>query len=321
MTTIDNRIALICGVSGQDGCYLAKFLLNKGYIVYGTSRSNDSLKAANLVKVGVLDQIHMIQMAPENPQSVTNALKKCNPDEVYYLAGQSSVGLSFQLPTETILSISHGILNVLEACLSLKISPRIYHAGSGECFGGVNGEPASELTLFHPKSPYAIAQASAYWLVNNYRNAYGQFACTGILFNHESPLRLEKFVTQKIIQSAIKIANGSKEKLTLGNIEISRDWGWAPEYVKAMWLMLQQDTPEDFVISTGSSISLKNFVKTAFDHVGLNWENHVLIDNNNFRPLDVSVSTGNPKKAEEKLGWKAHIKNEDVVRKMIDLTF
>ena len=318
---MNNPIALICGISGQDGSYLAHFLLSKGYVVFGTSRDAQGSSFNNLMKLGIKNQVHYLSMMPEDFRSVLVALRKSCPDEVYYLAGQSSVGLSFEQPAETIQSITMGTLNMLEACRMLEKKPRLYHSGSGECFGDTGGKPANELTPFNPMSPYAVAKSSAYWLVNNYRDAYGLFACSGILFNHESPFRPERFVTQKVVQFVKRIVTGSNDQLNLGRLNISRDWGWAPEYVQAMWLMLQQDTPEDFIISTGTCITLQDFVRVAFEHVGLNWRNHVIQDEGLFRPTDASISFGDPQKAEQLLGWKAQIKGEDIVRKMIDSNF
>jgi GDPmannose 4,6-dehydratase len=311
-----NRIALICGVGGQDGSYLAQLLLRKGYVVWGTSRDAQGSSFGNLIKLGIRDQVLHLSMAPEDFRSVLIALKKSSPDEIYYLAGQSSVGLSFEQPAETMQSITFGALNILEGCRMLDKKPRLYHAGSGECFGDTKGSPANELTSFNPMSPYAVAKSSAHWLVNNYRNAYDMYACNGILFNHESPLRPERFVTQKIIQSAKRIAGGSEEKLKLGRLDIFRDWGWAPEYVEAMWLMLQQDKPQDFVISTGSPISLEEFVASAFECVNLNWRDHVIQDEKLFRPADSSISFGDSTKAEIILGWSPKTKGKEVVGKM-----
>ena len=318
---MNNPIALICGISGQDGSYLAHFLLSKGYVVFGTSRDAQGSSFNNLMKLGIKNQVHYLSMMPEDFRSVLVALRKSCPDEVYYLAGQSSVGLSFEQPAETIQSITMGTLNMLEACRMLEKKPRLYHSSSGECFGDTGGKPATELTPFNPMSPYAVAKSSAYWLVNNYRDAYGLFACSGILFNHESPFRPERFVTQKVVQFVKRIVTGSNDQLNLGRLNISRDWGWAPEYVQAMWLMLQQDTPEDFIISTGTCITLEDFVRVAFEHVGLNWKNHVIQDEGLFRPTDASISLGDPQKAEQLLGWKAQIKGEDIARKMIDSKF
>jgi GDPmannose 4,6-dehydratase len=310
--------ALICGISGQDGSFLARFLLSKGYQVFGTSRDAQGSSFSNLTRLGIKDQIHFLSMVPEDFRSVLVSLRKSSPDEVYYLAGQSSVGLSFEQPAETIQSISLGMLNVLEACRMINEDIRIYHAGSSETFGDTKGNPGSESTPFHPVSPYAVAKASAFWLVDNYRNAYNLFACTGILFNHESFLRPNRFVTQKIISSVKRIATGSKETLELGRLDISRDWGWAPEYVEAMWLMLQQSDPEDFVIATGETNLLKDFVAVAFDQFGLNWENYVTQNEEFMRPTDILISVGDPSKAYQKMGWKAKSKMRDVVKLMIE---
>jgi GDPmannose 4,6-dehydratase len=310
--------ALVCGISGQDGSFLAKFLLSKGYQVFGTSRDAQGSSFSNLTRLGIKDQIHFLSMVPEDFRSVLVSLRKSSPDEVYYLAGQSSVGLSFEQPAETIQSISLGMLNILEACRMINEDIRIYHAGSSETFGDTKGNPASESTPFHPVSPYAVAKASAFWLVDNYRNAYSLFACTGILFNHESFLRPNRFVTQKIISSVKRIAAGSKETLELGRLDISRDWGWAPEYVEAMWLMLQQSDPEDFVIATGETNLLKDFVAVAFDQFGLNWENYVTQNEEFMRPTDILISVGDPSKAYQKMGWKAKSKMTDVVMLMIE---
>jgi GDPmannose 4,6-dehydratase len=313
---MNKRTALICGISGQDGAYLAQFLLNKGYSVFGTSRDAQGSSFGNLKKLGISDQVQCISMAPEDFRSVLVALRKSNPDEIYYLAGQSSVGLSFEQPAETMQSISLGTLNILEGLRMMDKPIRLYQAGSSECFGDTHGEPANESTPFHPMSPYAVAKSSAYWLVNNYRDAYSLFACTGILFNHESPLRPERFVTQKIIHAVKRIASGSNEKLKLGRLDISRDWGWAPEYVEAMWLMLQQNSPQDFVIAAGNTISLQDFVDTAFKQANLNWKDHVIQDPNLFRPTDLAIGYANPSKAEKELGWKASTRGVDIVKKM-----
>ncbi len=316
LNSLKKLTALICGVSGQDGSHLAQLLLQKGYTVFGTSRDVQGSSFANLKKLGIEAQVSYISMVPEDFRSVLVALRKSNPDEIYYLAGQSSVGLSFEQPAETIQSIALGTLNILEGCRMMEKSIKIYHAGSGECFGDTHGEPANEKTPFYPMSPYAVAKASAYWLVNNYRDAYGLFACTGILFNHESSLRPERFVTQKIIRAVQRISQGSKEQLKLGRLDIARDWGWAPEYVEAMWLMLQQDKPEDFVIATGNTITLEEFIKTAFEQANLNWKNFVAQDPALFRPTDLAIGRADPSKANQVLAWKASTQGVDVVKKM-----
>jgi GDPmannose 4,6-dehydratase len=313
---MSKRTALICGVSGQDGSYLAQLLVSKDYDVFGTSREAQITSFSNHYKLGIEGKIQYLSMVPEDFNSVLRALGISNPDEIYYLTGQSSVALSFEQPAETIQSIALGITNILEACRTMIKPIRLYQAGSSECFGDTHGIPANENTPFHPMSPYAVAKTAAYWLVKNYRDAYGLFACTGILFNHESPLRPERFVTQKIVRAVKRIAEGEKEILKLGRLDISRDWGWAPEYVEAMWLMLQQDNPQDFVIATGSTITLQEFVKTAFDEEGLHWEDYIAQDPALFRMMDVEVGSADCRKATEVLGWKASTQGIDVVKKM-----
>ena len=316
MSNINQKKALICGIGGQDGSFLAKFLLNKGYEVWGTSRDAGGASFINLIHLEILEKVHKISMSPEDFRSVFMALRQSKPDEVYFLAGQTSVGLSFELPAETIQSISVGTLNILEACRVLDKPFKLFHAGSSECFGNTNGAAANEQTVFQPRSPYAVAKAAAIWLVDNYREAYGLFACSGILFNHESALRPKRFVTQKIISAAQDIAQGNGDRLFLGNINISRDWGWAPEYVEAMWLMLQQRTPENFVIATGETNSLEDFVSVAFNEVGLDWKNHVELSEAFQRPSDIQISCADPSKAAEKLGWVAKRKMRDVIKEM-----
>jgi GDPmannose 4,6-dehydratase len=312
------RKALICGISGQDGAYLAHFLLDKGYQIIGTSRDAQVAPFTNLERLGIRERIQFESMAVNDFRSVLQVLNKVTPDEVYNLSGQSSVGLSFQQPVETLESISFGTLNLLEAIRFLNIGIRFYNAGSGECFGDTGGVPASEETPFHPRSPYAVAKAAAFWQVANYREAYDLFACSGILFNHESPLRPERFVTAKVIAAACRIAAGSDEKLQLGNTSIKRDWGWAPEYVEAMWLMLQQDHPRDYVIATGRCHSLEEFVATAFEAVGLDWREHVRTDPSLLRPTDIAVGLGEPTKAAHDLGWQAAKDMPAVVAALIE---
>ena len=311
--------ALICGANGQDGSYLAQFLISKDYDVWGTSRDVEASSLANLRLLGLEQQVRMISMAPSDFRSVLNAVTKSNPDEIYYLSGQSSVGLSFEQPAETLESIVTGVLNLLEIIRWQNKGLKFYNAGSSECFGDTGKKPANEDTAFNPRSPYAVAKASAHWLVSNYRESYNLHASTGILFNHESPLRQKRFVTQKIIQSAKRICEGSKERLTLGRLDIIRDWGWAPDYVEAMWQMLQQQKSEDFIIATGKSHSLEDFVNTVFSQLDLEWKEHVDIDEQLFRPTDISISAGDPSKASRQLGWNAHHGMEEVVRMMLSV--
>ena len=309
--------ALICGISGQDGTYLARLLLEKGYEVHGTARDAQMSGFSNLTLLGIKNSITLHSMALNDFRSVLQLLVKVQPDEIYNLAGQSSVGLSFEQPVETLESISVGTLNLLEAIRFLGSKIKLYNAGSGECFGNTDAEPADEQTPFRPRSPYAVAKATAFWEVANYREAYNLFACTGILFNHESPLRPERFVTQKIVKAACRIAAGSVETLHLGNISIARDWGWAPEYVEAMWLMLQQENADDFVISTGETHTLEDFIDEAFRSVGLEWKSHVISDPSLLRPSEIMVSKGNPSKAFNKLGWVATTKMMESVKRMV----
>ncbi len=245
-------------------------------------------------------------------------LTKIQPDEVYNLAGQSSVSLSFEQPVETLESIATGTLNLLEAIRFTGADIKFYNAGSSECFGDTGEFAADETTPFRPRSPYAAAKAAAFWEVANYREAYGLFACSGILFNHESLLRPERFVTQKIVAAACRIASGSVEHLYLGNISVERDWGWASEYVEAMYLMLQQQEPDDYAIATGESCKLEDFVAAAFAYVGLDWREHVVIDASLLRPTDIAVGRGNPSKASAELGWQAQYKMKDVARMMVE---
>ena len=312
------RRALICGVSGQDGAYLARFLLENGYEVFGTSRDAQISSFRNLRRLGIDGKVTVESMVPTDFRSVFQALRKTQAGEVYNLAGQSSVGLSFQQPVETLESIALGTLNILEAIRMVEQPIRFYNASSSECFGDTNGVAATETTPFRPRSPYAVAKAAAFWEVSNYREAYGIFACSGILYNHESPLRPERFVTRKVIAAACRIADGSREKLHLGNLSIERDWGWAPEYVAAMWKMLQQPAAHDYGIATGEVHSLEDFVDAAFRQVGLEWRDHVVTDSSLLRPTDLRRGLGDPSRAAAELGWKAQARMEDVVRMMVD---
>lgn len=316
MTDPRRPTALILGISGQDGAYLASLLLDKGYVVHGTSRDHENGSFGNLDALGVRDRVTLHSMALSDFRSVLTVLQAVAPDELYNLAGQTSVGLSFGLPMETFESIALGTLNILECLRILQLPVRFYNASSSECFGNTR-EPADETTPFHPRSPYAMAKAAAFWTVANYRDAYGLHACSGILFNHESPLRPRRFVTRKIVGAAVRIAAGSPERLTLGNIDIHRDWGWAPDYVEAMWRMLQRREPEDFVIATGRSHSLAEFTGMVFERVGLDWRDHTDIDPTLFRPSEIDVSVGNPAKAERLLGWTPRVTLEQAIERLV----
>jgi len=310
--------ALICGISGQDGTLLAEFLLKKGYEVFGTSRDANATKFTNLINKKIKNELTILTMVPDDFRSVYIAIKISSPDELYFLAGQTSVGLSFELPADTMKSITIGTLNILEACRLSGKNIKIYNAGSSESFGDTNGVAANEYQPFNPRSPYGVAKASSYWLVNNYREAYNLFACTGILFNHESDLRPERFVTQKIIKCAVRIYNGASEKLKLGRLDISRDWGWAPEYIEAIWLMMQKDYPVDLIIATGKSYTLEEFVNETFLILGLDWKKYVVQDISLYRPTDILISKADPSKAKNEIGWEAKYDTKDVIKKMID---
>ncbi len=310
--------ALVCGISGQDGAYLAQFLLGQGYHVYGTSRDAQISSFKNLHLLRIYDRVKLLSMSLTDFRSVLQAITQVMPDEIYNLAGQSSVGLSFEQPVETLESIATGTLNLLESIRFIGRPIKLYNACSSECFGDTQGLPANEETPFRPRSPYAVAKATAFWEVANYREAYNLFACSGLLFNHESPLRPERFVTQKIIKSACRIAQGSAEKLCLGNINIQRDWGWAPDYIEAMYLMLQQDKADDFVIATGKSCSLTEFIRITFAKLNLDYEEWLITDTSLFRPSDISVSCADPRKAREKLNWFAKTDLETIIDLMIE---
>lgn len=318
ITPSRTKTALISGISGQDGAYLAKLLLTQGYRVIGTSRDAQISSFRHLKQLGIFEQLELVSMSLSDFRSVLQVLVRYEPTEVYNLAGQSSVGLSFDQPVETLESVTMGTLTLLEAIRFLgSDSIRLYNAGSSESFGDTGGIPATEKTPFQPRSPYAVAKAAAFWATANYREAYKLFACSGILFNHESPLRPERFVTQKIVRTACRIAQGSQERLKLGNLDIQRDWGWAPEYVVAMWKMMQLDSPDDFIIATGQTYSLRQFVAETFGVLGLDWQEHVDIDLALMRPADLAISKADPTHATKHLHWQAESAMPEVIRQMI----
>jgi GDPmannose 4,6-dehydratase len=312
------KTALIIGVGGQDGTYLAKFLLSKNYEVFGSSRDASTNSFSNLKLLNIRNEIKLVSLNLADYRSTLHIIAKIEPDEIYNLSSQSSVALSFEQPVETIESIVLGSLNLLEAIRFLKIECKIYFAGSSECFGEMQENPANENTAFKPRSPYAVSKAASYWEVNNYRESYGIFAATGILFNHESPLRPNRFVTRKIISTACSIYKGASSKLELGNISIERDWGWAPEYVEAMWKILQHNTAEDFVIGTGKTVSLRYFIDYAFKALGLDYNEYIIQNEELYRPSDLKIGRADPSKAKNILGWEAKFSVEDVINKMID---
>lgn len=312
------KTALICGISGQDGALLAKLLLDKGYRVFGTSRDAEVSRFSNLTTLGIRDSVTTLSMTLTDFRSALQVLSETKPDEVYNLAGQTSVGLSFAQPVETLESIAFGTLNLLEVLRFMGGKTKLYNAASSECFGETTvAHPATEDSSFHPRSPYGVAKATAFWEVANYREAYGLFASSGILFNHESPLRPERFVTRKVVRAATRIAAGSGETLKLGALNVVRDWGWAEDYVDAMWRMLQIDAPTDFVISTGKSHSLQYFVQRCFELLDLDWYDHVEVDQNLMRATDIATSHGDPGKAERLLGWRATVGFDELLRRLI----
>lgn len=310
--------ALICGISGQDGAYLARLLLARDYEVWGSSRDAELTTFNNLHRLGIYDSVHLVSLNMRDIGSAIGLLRQIRPNEVFSLAGQSSVSLSFEQPVETIESIALGTLTLLEAIRHSDLEIRLYNAGSTECFGDTGECKANEDSQFHPRSPYAVAKASAYWTVANYREAYGMFACTGILSNHDSPLRPRRFVTRKIIRAVASLASGKDVRLQLGNLEIERDWGWAPEYVEAIAMMMEQESPKDFIISTGESHTLTQFVETAFNLIGKDWRSYVSIDEHLIRPADIRRTKVDPSRAASDLGWRAKNKMKDVIGMMFE---
>ena len=315
--------ALITGITGQDGAYLSRLLLDKGYAVYGIIKDANSSNLFNLKYLGIKNRVKLI---PANLLDLSNVSRLLNiilPDEIYNLAAQSSVAISFEQPIWTVQFNIMSTLNLLEAMRILPSKARFYQASSSEMFGNVNTLPVDEKTVLCPVSPYAISKATDHWIAINYRETYDLFCCCGIVFNHESVLRPHHFVTKKIVASAVRISKGSKEKLRLGNIEIKRDWGYAPEYVKAMWLMLQQEYPDDYVIATNKAHSLKEFVEFAFASLGLDWEKHTIIDKSLYRPSDISIIYGNPQKAVERFGWQYNLSFQKLIELLVqgEITF
>src|SRR2546430_2777729 len=312
-----SRVALIAGITGQEGAYLARFLLGKGYVVHGTSRDAALARRDGLLALGISDKVALHSMSPADFQSVAQVIESVAPDEIYNLSGQSSVSLSFTQPAETLAGIALGTLNMLETLRRLGGRVRFYNAGSSECFGDTGTRAANEETAFRPKSPYCVAKAAAISLVANYPESYGLFACSGLLFNHESPLRPNRFVTRKITAAAARIGAGSRARLALGNLSIRRDWGWAPDYVEVMWRMLQRDQPDDFVVASGVACSLEQFVAAAFLELGLDWRDHVDYDPSLVRSSDIMYSVADPTKAAQILGWRPTVRMPEIVARMV----
>jgi GDPmannose 4,6-dehydratase len=314
--------ALITGISGQDGSYLAELLLEKGYEVHGIVRRSSSFNTGRIDHLyrdphekGVRLFTHYGDLADQ--VSLTKLLYELQPDEIYHLGAQSHVRVSFEIPEYTFDITGGGTLRLLEAARETGIHARFYQASSSEMFGAAP-PPQSEETQLHPRSPYAVSKVAAFWAAVNYREAYGMFISNGILFNHESPRRGETFVTRKISRAVAMVKSGLQDKLYLGNLDAKRDWGYAVDFVEAMWLMLQADEPDDFVIATGETHSVREFVQAAFEHVDLDWERHVEIDPRYFRPSEVDVLLGDATKARERLGWQPKIKFDELVKIMVD---
>ena len=319
---MSRKVGFITGITGQDGSYLAEFLLNKGYEVHGLIRRSSSFNTARL------DSIYQDPHTP-NPKfflhygdltdgvNLTNLIHQIKPTEVYNLGAQSHVQVSFTMPQYTAQVDGIGAVALLESIRASGIKCKLYQASTSELYGSTP-PPQNEDSIFRPRSPYAAAKLMAYWSTVNYREAYGIHATNGILFNHESPRRGETFVTRKITRAVAKIATGSKEKLYLGNLDAVRDWGYAKEYVESMWLMLQQETPGDFVVATGVGATVRDFVKVAFDHVGLNFEDHIQVDERYRRPTEVDALIGDPSKAEKVLGWKAKTHWKELAKLMVE---
>jgi len=309
--------ALITGITGQDGAYLSKFLLERNYDVYGTYRRLSTPNFWRLQYLDILDKINLIPADLIDGSSVVEALRISEADEIYHLAAQSFVGGSFDQPIGTAEITGLGTARVLEAIRQINPEIKFYQASTSELFGNGKSSSLSEESSFHPSSPYAASKLYGYWMTKIYRDGYNFFACNGILFNHESPLRGLEFVTRKITNTVAKISLGLEKELHLGNLDAKRDWGYAPEYVESMWLILQKKEPDDYVIATGQSHSVREFVEKAFDLVGLDWQKHIKVDNRLKRPLDVNYLQGDFSKSKKKLGWEPRVKFNELVEIML----
>ena len=320
---MSKRRALITGITGQDGSYLTEFLLKKGYEVYGLIRRSSSFNTArldHLYQDPHERNIHLKLVYGDlnDASSLNRIIKTVKPDEIYNLGAQSHVKVSFEIPEYTAETVAVGTTRLLEAIRDSGIQTKFYQASSSEMFGNATQRPQNEKTSFCPRSPYAAAKVYAYWMTVNYREAYGMFACNGILFNHESPRRGETFVTRKITMALARIKHGTQKKLYLGNLDAKRDWGFAGDYVEAMWLILQQPKPDDYVIATGQTHSVQEFLQEAFGYAGLNWKEHVEIDKRYFRPTEVDCLLGDSAKARKILKWKPKVGFKELVRMMVD---
>ena len=313
------KSALITGITGQDGAYLAKFLLEKGYKVYGLLARRATATTWRLAELNVLEKIELLEGDLTDVTSLIRAIEIAEPDEFYNLGAQSFVGTSWKQPQLTAQSTGMGALNCLEAIRIINPKIKFYQASTSEMFGGMPEYPIqSEKTPFHPRSPYGVAKLFAHWMTINYRESYDIFGCCGILFNHESPLRGIEFVTRKVTDAVARIKLGVQNDLHLGNIDAKRDWGFAGDYVEAMWLMLQQDKADTYVVATGKTTTVRDMCKIAFEHVGLDYEKYVVIDPAFYRPAEVDLLLGNPQKAKEKLGWEAKTSLKELINMMVD---
>lgn len=310
--------ALITGITGQDGAYLAQLLLSKGYKVYGTMARRSTPTTWRLDYLGITNEVEIIEADMVDPTSLLRAVKESNPCEIYNLAAQSFVGTSWNQPIATAEITGLGVLNLLEAVRLTEPSIKMYQASTSEMFGLIQEDKQSESTPFYPRSPYGVSKLFGHWMTVNYRESFNMYACSGILFNHESPLRGIEFVTRKVTDAVARIKLGKQNKLLLGNIDAKRDWGFAGDYVEAMWLMLQQDYADDYVVATGETTTVRDMCKIAFEYVGLDYTNFVEIDPRFYRPAEVDVLLGNPEKANEKLGWKAKTSLESLIHMMVD---
>lgn len=313
------KTAIITGVTGQDGAYLSELLLAKGYKVIGITRDTSEFRLRNLKFLDIADKIELIKANLTDLSNIFRILEKSEPDELYHLAAQSSVGLSFEQPIGTLEFNIISTANLLEAIRIINPKVRFYHASSSEMFGKLKQEqlPVTEETVLHPVSPYSISKASAHWTTINYREAYGLHSVCGILFNHESALRGDNFVTKKILNTAIKIKKGIEKELVLGNLDVKRDWGYAPEFVKAMWLMLQQDNADDYIICSGIPHSLKQFAETAFELLNLEFDKHVKINKDFYRPVELEIIYGNNAKAKKNLNWNYSVTFGELIGRLL----
>lgn len=313
------KSAIITGITGQDGAYLAKFLLDKNYDVYGLLARRSSITTWRLKELNIESQVNIIEGDLADVTSIIRAVEEAQPDEFYNLGAQSFVGTSWRQPQLTAQATGIGAMNCLEAIRIVNPKIKFYQASTSEMFGGIPEYPIqSEATPFHPRSPYGVAKLYAHWITINYRESFDIFGCCGILFNHESPLRGIEFVTRKVTDAAARIKLGVQKELRLGNIDAKRDWGFAGDYVKAMYLMMQQEKPDVYVVATGRTTTVRDMCKIAFDHVGLDYEEYVVIDPEFYRPAEVDLLLGDPMKAKEKLGWQAETSLEELINMMVD---